>query len=265
MDTRYDSQQDKKNTINYSNSDINLPVIKKIEMQTNNLIHIKPGKQMIQINPAMGSNGKGFAFRLGNGANTPSSTSQNISNVTPSPRKSTTSTLASSSISPLSPNSSRLLNSDSRLNSASSLNTNCLSPDLHSELKEVRPNEMTTALNGRFIVTKMSKNALKFPTNIEPPSSPPTDNEENYIYNNSPIHSPGNSQSTDEGVFETPNEPSKKHPKWSSEDDKSLRAAVLLQGGRNWKEIAKMMDNKFTETQCLNRYKKVLNPNVIKG
>mmetsp|Transcript_1525 Transcript_1525/g.5226 ORF Transcript_1525/g.5226 Transcript_1525/m.5226 type:complete len:523 (-) Transcript_1525:1300-2868(-) len=57
----------------------------------------------------------------------------------------------------------------------------------------------------------------------------------------------------------------RKFPKWTDEDDKKLKAAVLLHNEKNWKEIAKMMDNRYTETQCLNRYKKVLNPNVVKG
>ena len=46
--------------------------------------------------------------------------------------------------------------------------------------------------------------------------------------------------------------------------DDQLRAMVKLHGGRNWKKIAEDLVNK-TDVQCLHRWQKVLNPELVKG
>ncbi|EFC46449.1 predicted protein, partial [Naegleria gruberi] len=43
-----------------------------------------------------------------------------------------------------------------------------------------------------------------------------------------------------------------------------LRAAVQTYGGKNWKKIAETLQNR-TSVQCLHRWQKVLNPNLVKG
>lgn len=52
--------------------------------------------------------------------------------------------------------------------------------------------------------------------------------------------------------------------KWSAEEDKTLKAAVLLHRGKNWKKIAEHFPDR-TDVQCLHRWQKVLNPDVVKG
>lgn len=51
---------------------------------------------------------------------------------------------------------------------------------------------------------------------------------------------------------------------WTSEEDEKLRAIVLQHSGRNWKRIAEFFPNR-TDVQCLHRWQKVLNPEVVKG
>ena len=43
-----------------------------------------------------------------------------------------------------------------------------------------------------------------------------------------------------------------------------LRKAVAENGGKNWKSIASSVPGK-SPTQCLHRWQRVLNPNVVKG
>ena len=53
---------------------------------------------------------------------------------------------------------------------------------------------------------------------------------------------------------------------WTKEHDEKLRAAVTAEGPRNWKKIAEdYFGNKYNDTQCLNRWFKVLRPGLIKG
>lgn len=52
--------------------------------------------------------------------------------------------------------------------------------------------------------------------------------------------------------------------KWSPEEDELLRNAVEEYSGKNWKAIAERVPNK-THLQCLQRWKKVLQPGLIKG
>jgi len=51
---------------------------------------------------------------------------------------------------------------------------------------------------------------------------------------------------------------------WSEEEDEMLRLAVETYGGKNWKKIAETLQNR-TSVQCLHRWQKVLNPNLVKG
>jgi len=51
---------------------------------------------------------------------------------------------------------------------------------------------------------------------------------------------------------------------WHSEQDDVLRKAVAENGGKNWKQIASSVPGK-SPTQCLHRWQRVLNPNVVKG
>ncbi|CAL0333017.1 unnamed protein product [Lupinus luteus] len=51
---------------------------------------------------------------------------------------------------------------------------------------------------------------------------------------------------------------------WTSEEDDILRKAVQRFKGKNWKKIAECFNNR-TDVQCLHRWQKVLNPELIKG
>lgn len=58
----------------------------------------------------------------------------------------------------------------------------------------------------------------------------------------------------------------KKRVKWTTDEDAKLRRAVGTHNGRNWKAIAKTaFDDKKTDVQCLHRWQKVLDPNLVKG
>ncbi len=52
--------------------------------------------------------------------------------------------------------------------------------------------------------------------------------------------------------------------KWTAEQDAQLRIAVEHNGGKNWKAIAESVPGR-THVQCLQRWKKVLQPGLIKG
>lgn len=51
---------------------------------------------------------------------------------------------------------------------------------------------------------------------------------------------------------------------WSEAEDQLLRLGVAKHANRNWKSIAEGLENK-TAIQCLHRWRKVLDPQVIKG
>ncbi|KAG2379378.1 hypothetical protein C9374_007517 [Naegleria lovaniensis] len=73
------------------------------------------------------------------------------------------------------------------------------------------------------------------------------------------------SESTDESEDEaTGTKKDKSKVKWTPEEDKTLKAAVLLHRGKNWKKIAEHFPDR-TDVQCLHRWQKVLNPDVVKG
>ncbi|KAF4384759.1 hypothetical protein F8388_002917 [Cannabis sativa] len=52
--------------------------------------------------------------------------------------------------------------------------------------------------------------------------------------------------------------------KWTAEEDEILRRAVHHYKGKNWKKIAECFKDR-TDVQCLHRWQKVLNPELIKG
>mmetsp|Transcript_6064 Transcript_6064/g.20867 ORF Transcript_6064/g.20867 Transcript_6064/m.20867 type:complete len:711 (-) Transcript_6064:581-2713(-) len=51
---------------------------------------------------------------------------------------------------------------------------------------------------------------------------------------------------------------------WTSEEDEILRRAVQQCEGKNWKKIAEYFTDR-SDVQCLHRWQKVLNPDLIKG
>ncbi|ESQ49136.1 hypothetical protein EUTSA_v10020579mg [Eutrema salsugineum] len=51
---------------------------------------------------------------------------------------------------------------------------------------------------------------------------------------------------------------------WTPEEDETLRQAVGKFKGKSWKKIAEFFPDR-TEVQCLHRWQKVLNPDLIKG
>ncbi|CAM6045658.1 unnamed protein product [Sphagnum compactum] len=51
---------------------------------------------------------------------------------------------------------------------------------------------------------------------------------------------------------------------WTPEEDEVLRRAVQLLKGKNWKKIAEFFTDR-TDVQCLHRWQKVLNPDLVKG
>jgi len=52
--------------------------------------------------------------------------------------------------------------------------------------------------------------------------------------------------------------------KWTQEEDTALNEAVSKHGPKNWKHIAEFVPNR-NHTQCLQRWGKVLAPNLVKG
>ncbi|OMP00508.1 hypothetical protein COLO4_12604 [Corchorus olitorius] len=51
---------------------------------------------------------------------------------------------------------------------------------------------------------------------------------------------------------------------WTEEEDKMLTIAVQKFNGKGWKKIAECVSDR-TDVQCLHRWQKVLNPNLVKG
>ncbi|KAK4767301.1 hypothetical protein SAY86_015051 [Trapa natans] len=51
---------------------------------------------------------------------------------------------------------------------------------------------------------------------------------------------------------------------WTPEEDETLRTAVATYKGKNWKRIAEFFPDR-SEVQCLHRWQKVLNPDLVKG
>nr|URY18751.1 MYB protein [Zanthoxylum bungeanum] len=51
---------------------------------------------------------------------------------------------------------------------------------------------------------------------------------------------------------------------WTPEEDETLRKAVATFKGKSWKKIAEFFPDR-SEVQCLHRWQKVLNPDLVKG
>ena len=51
---------------------------------------------------------------------------------------------------------------------------------------------------------------------------------------------------------------------WSKDEDCNLTKAVAINNGKNWKKIAEVLPGR-TDVQCLHRWQKVLNPELVKG
>ncbi|KAF3614994.1 hypothetical protein FXO38_35363 [Capsicum annuum] len=51
---------------------------------------------------------------------------------------------------------------------------------------------------------------------------------------------------------------------WTPEEDDTLRSAVAAYRGKSWKKIAEFFPDR-SEVQCLHRWQKVLNPDLVKG
>ncbi|KAH1031594.1 hypothetical protein J1N35_043768 [Gossypium stocksii] len=51
---------------------------------------------------------------------------------------------------------------------------------------------------------------------------------------------------------------------WTPEEDETLRNAVAAFKGKSWKKIAEFFSDR-SEVQCLHRWQKVLNPDLVKG
>ena len=56
----------------------------------------------------------------------------------------------------------------------------------------------------------------------------------------------------------------KEKRKWTAEEDMRLAALVDTFKGKNWKKVAEGLDGR-TDVQCLHRWQKVLNPELVKG
>ena len=52
--------------------------------------------------------------------------------------------------------------------------------------------------------------------------------------------------------------------RWAKEEDERLRQVVADNNGKNWKKIAEHFEGR-TDVQCLHRWQKVLNPELVKG
>jgi myb-related protein len=55
-----------------------------------------------------------------------------------------------------------------------------------------------------------------------------------------------------------------KIPSWTAEEDRILKEAILVHQEKNWKLISDYLHNR-TPTQCMHRWKKVVNPQLVKG
>ncbi|XP_062095629.1 transcription factor MYB3R-5 [Humulus lupulus] len=51
---------------------------------------------------------------------------------------------------------------------------------------------------------------------------------------------------------------------WTPQEDETLRSAVAAFNGKSWKKIAEFFNDR-SEVQCLHRWQKVLNPELVKG
>eukprot|EP00961_Rhodomonas_salina_P013093 176038-Rhodomonas_salina.1 len=77
---------------------------------------------------------------------------------------------------------------------------------------------------------------------------------------------PNNSDAMSDGGsdFEEQSEAQKGKNKWSVEEDVLLASLVQTHKGKNWKKVAEELQGR-TDVQCLHRWQKVLNPDLVKG
>ncbi|KAL0476569.1 transcriptional activator MYB [Acrasis kona] len=81
------------------------------------------------------------------------------------------------------------------------------------------------------------------------------------------LHTCSSTTTNDDGDSSAPFGDDKKKGskgKWTQEEDNTLRAAVMLHQGKNWKKISEYFTDR-SDVQCLHRWQKVLNPEVVKG
>eukprot|EP00041_Stephanoeca_diplocostata_P032456 m.1040085 g.1040085 ORF g.1040085 m.1040085 type:complete len:808 (+) comp24153_c0_seq2:268-2691(+) len=52
--------------------------------------------------------------------------------------------------------------------------------------------------------------------------------------------------------------------RWKKDEDETLKKAVLTHKGKSWKKISEYFNDR-TDVQCLHRWQKVLNPELVKG
>ena len=63
---------------------------------------------------------------------------------------------------------------------------------------------------------------------------------------------------------EAKRQPKPKQKLWSAEEDEALQTLIKKYGAKNWKTIVQFLPDR-TEVQCIHRWQKVLNPEIIKG
>lgn len=79
-------------------------------------------------------------------------------------------------------------------------------------------------------------------------------------FSNQPEKSQSRQAKSDEKILQAANG----RRKWSTYEDNLLRKAVAVNGEKNWKGIAEIVMSR-NHVQCLQRWKKVLKPGLIKG
>ncbi|KAL8504108.1 hypothetical protein ACS0TY_022731 [Phlomoides rotata] len=84
--------------------------------------------------------------------------------------------------------------------------------------------------------------------------------------NNNPSDTAGNGLQTSRPLHGRTTGPTRRSTKgqWTAEEDEILRMAVQRFKGKNWKKIAEYFKDR-TDVQCLHRWQKVLNPDLVKG
>lgn len=74
----------------------------------------------------------------------------------------------------------------------------------------------------------------------------------------------GRSPSPDEDEDEDGSGAFESARRWTKEEDELLVQAVKTFKGKNWKRVAELFEGR-TDVQCLHRWQKVLNPELVKG
>ena len=74
----------------------------------------------------------------------------------------------------------------------------------------------------------------------------------------------GKSAGTDSVNAEDSDQNTGKKRMWTASEDQSLQNLVKKHGAKNWKAISEFFSDR-TDVQCLHRWQKVLNPELVKG